>query len=205
MRPPAKRIRSGMNPWVGKAVFLLGMAALIAIRVPHDKRAKETRIAESRKGKLERALLVLMTVGFLILPLAYVFTPVLACASYAPRTWALACGGVCLAASLWVFHRSHADLGRNWSVSLELRADHQLVESGMYGLVRHPMYSALFLYAIAQCLLLANWIAGPSCLAAFTIMFACRIGREERMMMDRFGEQYRAYRGRTRRVVPWVW
>ena len=43
-----------MNPWIGKVAFLLGLAALVAIRVPHDKRSKEAKIVESRKGTLEK-------------------------------------------------------------------------------------------------------------------------------------------------------
>jgi protein-S-isoprenylcysteine O-methyltransferase Ste14 len=79
------------------------------------------------------------------------------------------------------------------------------VTHGIYRRIRHPMYSAIFLQAIAQALLLPNWVAGPSCLAAFTLMFALRLGPEERMMEDRFGEAYREYRTATKRLVPRVW
>jgi protein-S-isoprenylcysteine O-methyltransferase Ste14 len=115
-------------------------------------------------------------------------------------------GGVgCLLLSFWVFHRSHADLGTNWSRTLELRENHRLVTRGVYRSIRHPMYTGIYLYAVAQGLLLPNWIAGPACFAAFTVMFACRLCAEERMMVDRFGEDYERYRGRTKRLVPWVW
>ena len=64
--------------------------------------------------------------------------------------------------------------------------------------------SLFFLWAIAQALLLPNWIAGPAGLAGFGTLFAFRVGREERMMEATFGEAYRAYAARTRRVVPGV-
>ena len=51
-------------------------------------------------------------------------------------------------------------LGRNWSITLEIRDSHRLVTDGLYRYVRHPMYTSFWLWAIAQALLIPNWIAG---------------------------------------------
>ncbi len=67
------------------------------------------------------------------------------------------------------------------------------------------MYSALFLYSLGQMLVLPNWIAGPSYLVTFGILFAFRIRDEERMMFEEFGDEYAAYVRTTRRIVPRVW
>jgi protein-S-isoprenylcysteine O-methyltransferase Ste14 len=64
------------------------------------------------------------------------------------------------------------------------------------------MYSAFWLWAIAQALLLPNWVAGFSGLVGFGILFFGRVGREERMMLEAFGDSYRAYMARTGRVFP---
>jgi protein-S-isoprenylcysteine O-methyltransferase Ste14 len=194
-----------VNPWFGKGVFLAGMVAFIAIRAPHAHTSRQKPVAESRKGRVEELLLALMTFGFLLLPLVYVFTPVLHRADYPLTVGALTAGVICLIASEWLFYRSHADLGSNWSVTLELREGQALVTSGIYRRVRHPMYTSIFLYGVAQALLLPNWIAGPSCLAAFTLMFVARLGPEERMMEGRFGREYREYRARSKRLIPGVW
>ena len=193
-----------MNPWFGHGALLLGCALCIAFRAPYGKQSKKIAIAESRRGGLETLLIVLMGFGFLLLPVAAV-TPLLAFAGYELHPAAFAAGAVCMVTALWLFHRSHADLGRNWSVTLELRDGHRLVEHGVYKRIRHPMYTAIFLYGIAQALLQPNWVGGPSCLLAFTLMFACRLAREEQMMLDRFGAEYAAYRARTKRLVPGVW
>ena len=66
------------------------------------------------------------------------------------------------------------------------------------------MYTSLFCHGIAQALLLANWIAGPAMLLAFTLMYCARRGPEERMMRDTFGEEYVSYASRTKRIVPFV-
>jgi protein-S-isoprenylcysteine O-methyltransferase Ste14 len=193
-----------MNPWFGHGALLLGCALCIAIRAPYEKQSKSVAIEESRHGGLEMLLIVLMGFGFLVLPVA-ALTPLLAFAEYGLHPAAFAAGAACMLAGLWLFHRSHVDLGRNWSVTLELREGHRIVEHGVYRHIRHPMYMAIFLYGIAQALLQPNWLSGPSCLLAFTVMFACRLQREEQMMLDRFGVDYELYRARTKRLVPGVW
>jgi protein-S-isoprenylcysteine O-methyltransferase Ste14 len=101
---------------------------------------------------------------------------------------------------LWTHWR--CALGRNWSISLDVRENHELVSNGIYQRVRHPMYSAFWLWAIAQALLLPNWIAGFAGLAGFAILFFDRVAREERMMLETFGDSYRTYMARTGRVFP---
>jgi protein-S-isoprenylcysteine O-methyltransferase Ste14 len=67
------------------------------------------------------------------------------------------------------------------------------------------MYSALFLYAVGQALVIPNWVAGPVNLIAFSVLFALRVRAEERMMLEGFGDEYAAYSARTKRLVPGVW
>jgi protein-S-isoprenylcysteine O-methyltransferase Ste14 len=194
-----------VNPWIGKTAFLLGLVVFVAIRVPHDKRSKATKIVESRKGVLEATLLALMGIGGFILPLVFILSPFFSFADYALRLLPLLGGIVCLGLSFWLFHRSHTDLGTNWSNSLELRENHQLVIFGIYKSIRHPMYAAIFVYTLAQGLLLANWMAGPGCLAAFVLMLVLRLRPEERMMLERFGQPYQEYLAKTKRLIPGIW
>ena len=73
----------------------------------------------------------------------------------------IASAGLLLAVgALTMFYLTHRALGRNWSVTLEVRQSHKLVTDGIYERVRHPMYTAFWLWALAQALLLPNWIAG---------------------------------------------
>ena len=60
-----------------------------------------------------------------------------------------------------MFRRSHKDLGRNWSISLEIREEHKLVTRGVYSLIRHPMYTAFLLMAVGQAFLISNWGRRP--------------------------------------------
>jgi protein-S-isoprenylcysteine O-methyltransferase Ste14 len=67
------------------------------------------------------------------------------------------------------------------------------------------MYSAFWLWAVAQALLLPNWIAGPAGLFGFGLLFFLRVGREEELMTDTFGDEYRRYMDRTARIVPRIY
>jgi protein-S-isoprenylcysteine O-methyltransferase Ste14 len=153
---------------------------------------------------VEVLLLALAWLGFLI-PLVWIASPAFSFAEYPLRAGALVAGIACLAVGLWFFYRSHADLGTNWSITLEVREQHRLITDGIYRRIRHPMYMALLLHSVGQALVIPNWVAGPSYLITMGILFAFRFRAEERMMLDQFGDQYAAYMARTKRLVPGVW
>jgi protein-S-isoprenylcysteine O-methyltransferase Ste14 len=193
-----------MNPWIAKTVIIAASVVMIVIRAPHGQRSRGVKTVRSWKSRQERVLLTLAWIGFL-LPLIWVASPVFSFAEYPLRLAPLVGGVACLAAGLWLFYRSHADLGRYWSVTLEVRENHRLITEGVYHNVRHPMYAALFLYSIGQVLALPNWIAGPSYLVSFGILFMFRMRVEEQMMLDAFGNEYRTYMAKTKRLVPGLW
>ena len=193
-----------MNPWIAKTLILVAAAVMIVIRAPHGRRSRGVKVARSCKGRREVALLTLAWTGFIV-PVIWVVSPVFSFAEYSLRPWPLGAGVLCLAAGLWWLYRSHSDLGRYWSVTLELRENHRLITQGVYRYVRHPMYAALFLYSIGQALVLPNWIVGPLNFVAFGILFAFRIRAEERMMLETFGDEYAAYMARTKLLVPGIW
>ena len=66
------------------------------------------------------------------------------------------------------------------------------------------MYTALFLSAVSQLLVLPNCVADPSYLAPFAILFAFRVRAEERMMLEQFGDEYAVYMARSKRLVPGI-
>ena len=188
------------HPW--NLVFLAGFVVYIGIRHVYQKRAMAVETAERRVDGLEKGLLAIVMVGALLLPVLYLFTPLLAFADYA-LPWYLPWIGLGLMLpALWLFWRSHADLGTNWSISLEIRAHHELVTRGVYCRVRHPMYAAIWLWSLAQALMLANWLAGWSALVTLAPLYFIRTPREERMMCEQFGEAYRQYMARTGRLMP---
>jgi len=202
MRFP-RRSLSTVNPLFARAIVLVSAFALVIIPACIH-RGGAPPVTKSRKGPLERFLLILISIGFSIV-LLWVVTPVLRFADYSLHPVPSMAGTFCLALGLWLLYRSHAALATNWSITLETRRNHQLVTCGVYRLVRHPMYLALLLYASGLALVLPNWVAGPSYLVTVAFLVAFRVGPEERMMLEEFGNDYEGYRGRTRYLIPGIW
>src|SRR5262249_42724731 len=124
-----------MNPWYAKAVIVAASVLLMAIRAPHGQRSRTIEVAKDRKGALEVAVLSLATLGFVI-PLIWVASPVFSFAEYPLHPMPFSIGAACFAVGLWLFHRSHADLGTSWSVTLQIRKQHRMITEGVYRRIR---------------------------------------------------------------------
>jgi protein-S-isoprenylcysteine O-methyltransferase Ste14 len=192
-----------MQPW--DIVFLAGFIAYVVIRGVFEHRTKGNETVVSQVDWRDRAGLAIVFVGSLLLPVIYLFTPWLAFADYRLPAYVPWCGTVVMVAAVLLFWRSHADLGQNWSVIVMMRKGHQLVKHGVYRRIRHPMYLAIWLFGLAQGLLLQNWLAGWSALVAFAPMYFVRVPREEQMMCSHFGQEYRDYMRHTGRILPRMW
>jgi protein-S-isoprenylcysteine O-methyltransferase Ste14 len=191
-----------MTPAIAKAIYVLLAVAWYAIRYPHARRARRTPVIRSARGAREIALLLISLTGLGIVPFVYVATGFPLFADYRFRPMQAWLGLVLAIAAFAMFFATHRALGRNWSVSLDVRQDHRLITEGVYRHVRHPMYTAFWLWAVAQALLLPNWVAGLSGLLGFGILYFLRVGQEEQLMLDTFGDDYRAYMARTKRLIP---
>jgi len=188
-----------------KIVWAIGTIGWYVIRLPFEQKVKRERVIDARHRLRELILLSCSTLGLGIIPLLWATSDIFEHADYPYSLLQFAFGTLTFAFALWLFRRTHLDLGKNWSVTLEIKDKHKLITDGVYRYVRHPMYSAFFLWALAQLILIPNWIAGPAGVIGFGILYAFRIGREERMMLDTFGDEYRAYSARTARLVPGIY
>jgi len=188
-----------------KLIWALGCVAWFVIRLPHQRRSRKTPVAVRADRVREHILLTISFCGLFVIPLIYALTDQPRFANYRFRPELAVLGTLVFVGALVLFYRIHRELGRSWSVTLELRDQHVLVTEGLYRHLRHPMYSAFWLWALAQFLLLPNWIAGPSGLVGFGILFFARVDREEQMMLEKFGEDYRAYMARTKRIIPGIY
>jgi protein-S-isoprenylcysteine O-methyltransferase Ste14 len=192
-----------VTPAFAKAAFVLLAVGWYVIRFPYARRSRRNPVARSARGPREMALLLVSLTGLGIVPLVYVATGWPRFADYAFRPLQAWLGLVAALAALIMFRLTHRALGRNWSVTLEVRESHKLVTDGVYRRVRHPMYTAFWLWAVAQALLLPNWFAGLAGLVGFGTLYFLRVGHEERLMIEAFGDSYRAYMERTGRLIPW--
>lgn len=194
-----------MEETIYKVVFVVLLLSGGLIRNPHMRRYKKTEQMKSKETLREKALVFLATVGMMIVPMIYVFTPWLDAFSMGLSDWARWIGIVGYGFGLILFWQVHKTLGRNWSPVLELRREHELITQGPYKHIRHPMYTYMWIGVVCCWLIPSNWIVGIVAAITWSTLYFIRLPGEEKMMIEEFGQEYKDYMNRTKKVIPWVY
>jgi protein-S-isoprenylcysteine O-methyltransferase Ste14 len=95
-------------------------------------------------------------------------------------------------------------LGRQFRVQAGLYEDHQLVRTGPYGVVRHPIYAGLFAMLGATLLLRSTWPWWPLSIVVYLIGTEVRVRTEDKLLAGRFGPAFEEYRRDVKAYVPFV-
>lgn len=124
--------------------------------------------------------------------------------NFAPVSPALGRVGVILtAAGMAIFVWARQTLGRNWSQTVSAKEGHELITSGPYRYVRHPMYSSGLIACIGSAIVVGG--AFVFLFVFLTPLFVWRVGAEDRLMAQQFPNEYPAYKRRTKALIPFVW
>ncbi len=190
------------EPAVFIAIYVLGVLVGSTIRWYYTRAYRKHIREEGKRPKVDTRLVYLPFLGMVGLPTVYILTSLLSVADYTLPLWAGWAGTAMYAGAFVLLWRSHADLDRAFSPITEITPGQQLVTEGVYRFIRHPMYAAHLLWALAQPLLLWNWVAGFSMLITFLPLYLVRVPREEAMMEAAFGDKYRVYSRQTGRIIP---
>jgi protein-S-isoprenylcysteine O-methyltransferase Ste14 len=102
---------------------------------------------------------------------------------------------------LAIWARSH--LGRNWGMPMARKESPELITSGPYAAVRHPIYTGIFIAMLGSAIGTSPFWLIP--LALFGIYFVYSARKEEKLMLAQFPQQYPHYMSRTKMFVPLVW
>ncbi len=97
-----------------------------------------------------------------------------------------------------------AQLGRFHTPNVAVRADHQLKQTGLYRFVRHPSYLGALIAYLGFSIALGNWLGMAVIMAITPCIYLYRIHEEDAAMLAAFGEPYRVYCARTKRLLPWL-
>ena len=180
------------------AVVIFGGAALLRAFV--GSRGGDGN--SSRKSNMSRGGIALQTIGFLVIGLGQIR---FALPWSAPSS--LVCSAFYLllrAAAIAIYIAATKAMGKNWSVVARTRADHQLIRSGPFAVVRHPIYLALFLYMLSFAIAFGHFgqllIGVPLYIAGAII----RIREEERLLRAQFGEEHARYVREVPAFIPFV-
>lgn len=165
---------------------------------------KKTSSSPKVRASMSWIGLALQGLSFLII-LAVPRTPLaspLVEGQYALNT-ALQVLGIALAAgSAWLAVSAVTELGKQWSLQARLIEGHKLITSGAYGIVRHPIYTAMLGMLLATGLALSHWLAISVALVVFYTGTKIRTTLEERLLRDAFGEEFEAWRSRVPGLIP---
>ena len=105
-----------------------------------------------------------------------------------------------LGISYAIWARVH--LGRNWSPIPNVKEGHELITSGPYRLVRHPIYTGIIVAALGTGLVIPVWLV---IFIVMTAVFIWRVHVEEELMTKQFPSQYPEYKKRTWALLPFIW
>ncbi len=189
----------------GKTVWWIFIVIWFALRWRPNVRARRHRVKQTNRSLRENISLAISFSGLFLVPVIWMSTRWFRPFNHDVGPLSIAVGTILLVVSLILFHLTHKALGTMWSNSLDLRTGHRLITTSIYTHLRHPMYTAFWLWALAQPFLFANWISGLSGIIGFGALFFLRIGKEEEMMEAEFGDEYRSYVKRTKKIIPWIY
>jgi protein-S-isoprenylcysteine O-methyltransferase Ste14 len=180
-------------------IFMTGIRVYYQSKIMHNNAKIE--IKENCPSLIAGSIAALTTIVF---GAEYIFSPgVFSFAYVLPYPdWLRWIGAFSLAGGILILGLSHYHLGKNFHSLVVSKENQELVETGPYRWIRHPIYTAYLLSYLGGGLLSGNFILTTVPVGMFAILVAIRMGNEEAVMRDRFGQEYNEVMKRTGRLVP---
>jgi protein-S-isoprenylcysteine O-methyltransferase Ste14 len=178
-------------------VFWLVFYAYWAITAAGVKKNVRTTGRSQRIG-----FRILVVAAIILLPRVGVIRRLLQHYKPAHSSPAIAAGILLCALGLGFAVWARLHLGRNWGQPMTLKEGHELVTTGPYRFVRHPIYAGILLAMLASSIVIPPWFVAFFVVAVYFVYSA---RTEERIMAQQFPDEYPKYRKRTKALVPLVW
>jgi protein-S-isoprenylcysteine O-methyltransferase Ste14 len=187
--------------WIYRSFFpVVWIAFLIFWRIKAANTKSTQRLEPAASGIL-RLLIILVAIVLLSttwIPLPWLYRPV-----WRAGFWPFWLGAAVTVSGLLfaVWAREH--LGRNWSSQVSIKQDHELITTGPYAVVRHPIYTGILVGFLGLAIALSE-VRGFVVFVLFFLVFWAKLSKEEQWMSSQFGETYAKYVDRTAALVPYV-
>ena len=188
-----------------RTLFLIAAIFMFAIRIYYQRKIRSERLHTEERGSRLRlipgAIAAFVTIVF---GLEYIFAPRTFEFAYLIEypTWLRWVGMLMLIIGIGLLWAAHHHLGKSFHSLVVLKEDQVLVESGPYKWIRHPIYTAYILNYVGGGLLAGNWVLTFVPVFFFGLMIFLRLGEEEAVLVEKFGDNYRDYIKRTGRLLP---
>lgn len=198
----AARIMPPETPFRIAVVAVMVLTSTITLYHRLQAASSGEKISRKDEGFLFAIVLRLSGLCLIVATIAYVaFPSFVQWASFPLPLWfrwlGIVTGILCSALMYWTLN----SLGRNLTDTVVTRAEATLIMDGPYRWVRHPFYVTAALLMASVTVLAANWLIGASSVLVMGLL-AVRTPKEEQMLIERFGQQYRDYMAKTRRFFP---
>lgn len=162
---------------------------------------KTTKRLEPAASRILRAIVLLIAIGFFAFP--KIPLPWLYHQLWPAGLWPFRMGAAATLAGLFFAIWAREHLGRNWSDSVTIKQDHELIATGPYAVVRHPIYTGILFGLLGTAIALSE-IRGFIAFFLFFLAFWAKLRIEEQWMYSEFGEIYATYAHRTCALVPFL-
>ncbi len=194
-----------MFEFIFRILFVLSFIAMLTIRIySQSKVLRERRGMDFREGPVSLAAGCIAALVTIVFGAEYIIAPGFFGFAYVlPYPIGLRWfGAVLLAGGITLLASAHAHLGRSFHSLVVAKEDHVFVESGPYRWIRHPIYVAYMMNYVGGGLLAGNWVLTFVPVIMFAVLVATRLGGEEQLLIDEFGDRYIDYMRRTGRLIP---
>jgi protein-S-isoprenylcysteine O-methyltransferase Ste14 len=187
---------------VALPILIIAFAMHRGYYLKNHSQPEDATLKKGQEGLASKISGVLGLIGFISM-IAFIINPGwLAFGSLSLPVW-LRWTGVALAlAGFALLQWAQVTLGKSWSDTPRMLKEQTLITRGPYQFIRHPIYTAFILILGSILLISANWFIGLAWLGMTVLEVTSRIGFEESLMLEYFGDQYREYMKRTGRLLP---
>lgn len=180
--------------------FVLAVIPWLLFSLYWEIAAKDSAEARSSESKTSRGLHVFLANVAILLEIA----PIRGLGRFLPVSYLLIAGGLAVEMmGLFLAIWARRALGRNWSGEISIKVEHQLIRSGPYQWLRHPIYTGLLAMYLGAALVMGTWLAIVG-LAMAGFAYWRKIRLEEANLEVAFGADYDAYRRESWALVPWI-
>ena len=188
-------------PTLSRYLFAAMWLSWVAYWWISSRKVKRTVRRESLASRLSYICPLLLAALFFAVPRPPV--PVLGERFLPAATWSFVVAAALTAAGLLFAVWARRYLGPNWSATLAIKEGHELITTGPYAIVRHPIYAGLVLAIVGSAMAIGEWRALLGAVIA-VLAFVRKFRLEERWMHEQFGEAYRTYRQRVPALIPFI-
>jgi protein-S-isoprenylcysteine O-methyltransferase Ste14 len=192
---------SGAMSWVYDYLFPVMWAVFIVYWRVKARNVKKAQRSEPAGFMVTRSFLALLGIALFFfgrIPLPWLYLRF-----YQPSAMSFWAGVAVTVAGLLFAVWARVYLGQNWSSAVTIKEDHELVQTGPYGLVRHPIYTGILTGILGSAIAIGE-VRGLVSVLLFLASFWIKLKLEERWMRETFGAKYDEYARRVRALVPFV-